>query len=249
MTEEVTYANLKFENTYELENIREPKDTKEKGPPASSHSYGPVVLILFMLCLVLLTVLVALAVLLFQIPEEYRTQLRSLNATNHELHANFSRALHQMGTQLCLGREAGLQSNGLSCALCPANWRWEGGNTCYYHSSDKKTWGQGHQFCSLRNSTLLLIKEASKLELVNRFPRRTYWTGLMFRDDVRDWYWADNTAVTEDQRFWVKLEKAPEKCPSFYYGRIYEEFCEYESYYVCEKPAIQLQRHDNHWQN
>lgn len=31
MTEEVTYANLKFENIYDLDNIRKPEDTKGKG--------------------------------------------------------------------------------------------------------------------------------------------------------------------------------------------------------------------------
>lgn len=31
MTEEVTYANLKFENSYELNNITEPEETKKKG--------------------------------------------------------------------------------------------------------------------------------------------------------------------------------------------------------------------------
>jgi len=31
MTEEVTYANLKFENSHQLDNFTEPKDTKEKG--------------------------------------------------------------------------------------------------------------------------------------------------------------------------------------------------------------------------
>lgn len=31
MTEEVTYANLKFENSYELDNITKPEDTKKKG--------------------------------------------------------------------------------------------------------------------------------------------------------------------------------------------------------------------------
>lgn len=31
MTEEITYANLKFENSHELDNITQPEDTKEKG--------------------------------------------------------------------------------------------------------------------------------------------------------------------------------------------------------------------------
>lgn len=57
---------------------------------------------------------------------------------------------------------------GQNCELCPANWKWEGGDTCYYHSEEKKSMEQSHQFCSSQNSTLLLIKQAAKL----------VWTGF-----------------------------------------------------------------------
>ncbi|KAM6439204.1 C-type lectin domain family 12 member A-like [Rhynochetos jubatus] len=202
MTEEVTYANLKFENSHEPDNSTEPEETKEKGLPTSSRSCWPVILILFMLCLALLMALVTLAVLLFQIPKDYRTQLRDLNMTKNELHGNFSNTLQAIGKQLCLEGEKNLKNNGQTCVLCPANWKWEGGDTCYYHSEEDKTWEQSHQFCSSQSSTLLLIKEAEKLELVKKFPRRIYWLGLTFQDKQRDWYWADNTALTEKQKSW-----------------------------------------------
>ncbi|KAM6137506.1 C-type lectin domain family 12 member A-like [Pterocles gutturalis] len=201
MTEEVTYANLKFGNSHVLHNIPEPEDTKEKGPPTSSRSCWPVVLILFMLCLALLMALVTLAVLFFQISKDYRTQLRDL-MTKNELHANLSNMLQAIGHQLCLEGEKNLQNNGQNCTLCPANWKWEGGDTCYYHSEEVKSWKQSDQFCSSKNSTLLLIKDEAKLELVKKFPRNTYWLGLTFRAQNRDWYWADNTALTEQQKSW-----------------------------------------------
>ncbi|KAM6093512.1 C-type lectin domain family 12 member A-like [Chlamydotis macqueenii] len=177
MTEEVTYANLKFENSHELANITEPEDTKEKGPPTLSRSCWPVVLILFTLCLALLMALVTLTVLFFQIPKDYKTQLRELNMTKNELHANFSNMLQTIRNQLCLEGGKNLKYNGQNCLLCPANWRWEGGDMCYYHSEEQKSWEQSHRFCSLQNSTLLVIKEAVKLELVKKFPRHVYWIG------------------------------------------------------------------------
>ncbi|XP_035747938.1 uncharacterized protein LOC104124175 isoform X3 [Egretta garzetta] len=135
MTEEVTYANLKFENIYDLDNIRKPEDTKGK---------------------------------VFQIPKDYRTQLRDLNMTKNELHANFSNMLQAIGNQLCLEGGKNLKNNGQNCVLCPANWKWEGGDTCYYHSEDQKSWEQSHLFCSSQNSTILLVKDAAKL----------VWTGF-----------------------------------------------------------------------
>ncbi|XP_074728099.1 CD209 antigen-like protein A isoform X3 [Strix uralensis] len=200
MTEEVTYANLKFENSHELDNIKEPEDTKEKGPPSSSRSCSPVVLILFTLCLALLMALVTLAV-------------------------------------FCQ-----------NCVLCPANWKWEGGDACYYYSEEKKSSERSRQFCSSQNSTLLLIKEAAKQEMVKKFPTKSYWIGLTFRDEQTGWYWADNTPLTEEQKSWVKYPNSLQGCAYYYYDSISTTRCKETLHYICEKPVIQLQRGNNHWQ-
>ncbi|KAM6418136.1 LOW QUALITY PROTEIN: C-type lectin domain family 12 member B-like [Pluvialis apricaria] len=248
MTEEVTYANLKFGNSYEVDNITEPEVTKEKEPPTSSRSCWPVVLLLFTLCLALLMALVTLTVLFFQISKDYRTQLRDLNITKNELHTNFSNMLQAIGNQLCLDGEKNFKNNGQNCVLCPANWKWEGDDTCYYHSEEKKSMEQSHQFCSSQNSTLLLIKEAAKLALVKKFHKGVYWLGLTFRTEQRDWYWADNTGLTEEQKSWTEHMDSVRQCGYFYYTAIYSTTCKEKHYYICEKPAIQLQRGNNHWQ-
>ncbi|KAM9580085.1 early activation antigen CD69-like isoform 4-T4 [Guaruba guarouba] len=204
---EVTYANLRFENNHELDNIAERKDTKEK---------------------------------VFQIPKDYRTQLRDLNMTKNELHANFSNMLQAIGNQLCLEGETNLKNNGQNCVLCPTNWNWKGGDMCYYHSVEKKPWEQSLQFCSSQNSTLLLMKQKEKLELVKKFPGVEYWLGLRFEQNI--WYWADGTTLTEQQKSWVKPKYYSKGCVSVYYTTIYFKSCEEELHYTCEKPAIQLQR-------
>ncbi|XP_014795572.1 PREDICTED: C-type lectin domain family 12 member A-like isoform X2 [Calidris pugnax] len=250
MTEEITYANLKFGNSYEVGNLTEPEDTKGKGPPpASSRPPWPVVLILVVLCLALLVALVTLTVLFFQVPKVYRTQLKDLNMTKNELHANFSNMLQAIGNQLCLEGDKNLKNNGQNCVLCPANWKWEGDDMCYYHSEQKKSFKESRQFCSSQNSTLLLIKEAAKLELVKKFHRKIYWLGLRFRGGQRDWYWADNTVLTDKQKSWANYLPSHDLCGYFYYNAIYSSSCTEELYYICEKPAIQLQRGNNRWQD
>ncbi|XP_009960172.1 PREDICTED: C-type lectin domain family 1 member B-like [Leptosomus discolor] len=218
------------------------------GPPTSSRSCWPVVVILFTLCLALLMALVTLAVLFFQIPKNYRTQLRDLNMTKNELHTSFSNMLRAIGNQLCLEGEGNPKNNGQNCVLCPANWKWEGGDTCYYCSEEKRSWEQSHQFCSSQNSTLLLTKKAAKLELIKKIPRGSYWIGLEFRAEQRDWYWADNTALTAEQKSWIKFANYPEYCGYFYPTGIYSAPCKEELYCICEKPVIQLQQDNNRWQ-
>nr|XP_025975013.1 C-type lectin domain family 1 member B-like isoform X2 [Dromaius novaehollandiae] len=246
MTEEVTYANLKFENCHVMDNITEPEDTKEKGHHTSSCSWWSVVLILFTLFLALLMGLVTLTVLFFQCSKEYRTQIRELNMTKNDLHANFSDMLQAIGNQLCLEGDKTLKNNGQNCVLCPANWRWEGGDTCYYFSTEEKTWEQSDKFCSSQNSTLLLIKEKAKWELVKQFDKTSYWLGLSFRTEQNGWFWADNTALKEEQRFWARNRYSTPCCAYLYYKDFYCQQCKEKKYYVCEKLAIQLERGNNH---
>ncbi|XP_008488759.1 C-type lectin domain family 12 member B-like [Calypte anna] len=249
MTEEVTYADLKFDNSLELGNTTEPEDPKEKGPCTSSCSCQPVVLIFCTLCLVLLMALVTFAVLFFQIHNDYRTQLRNLNMTKNELHANFSNMLQAIGNQLCLEGEENLKNNGQNCALCPANWIWDGVDTCYYYAKEKKSWELSHKFCSSQNSTLLLRKEATMPdELSKRLSEGIYWLGLTCIPALGRWYWSDNTALREDQKTMIRTARCHKQCGYFYYAIIYSKPCDEVLNYICQKPAILLQRGNNHWQ-
>ncbi|XP_010208100.1 C-type lectin domain family 12 member A-like [Colius striatus] len=249
MTEEVTYANLKFKNRHELDNIAAPEDTQEKGPATSSRSFWSVVLILFVLCLALLVAVVTLAVLFFQVPQDYRTQLRDLNMTKNELHANFSNMLQAIGNHLCLKGEKNLKNNGQNCVLCPANWKWEGGDICYYISKGKESWEESRQFCSSQNSTLFLIKNEEKLEMLKKIYTEYYWVGLIFRAEKKAWYWNDNTAITEKQKTWLNLQSPfSQHCGYFAYTNVYGTSCEKKYSYICEKPAVQLQRGNSHCQ-
>ncbi|KAK2537744.1 hypothetical protein Q9233_002594 [Columba guinea] len=52
---------------------------------------------------------------------------------------------------------------GPACSLCPVNWRWVGGDTCFYLSETEATWQESEDFCFSLNATLLMLKMKSKL--------------------------------------------------------------------------------------
>lgn len=52
---------------------------------------------------------------------------------------------------------------GPACSLCPVNWKWIGGDTCFYISEKEATWLESKDFCFSQNSTLLTLKRKSKL--------------------------------------------------------------------------------------
>ncbi|XP_052560544.1 LOW QUALITY PROTEIN: killer cell lectin-like receptor subfamily G member 1 [Tympanuchus pallidicinctus] len=112
---------------------------------ASSAIRQPATLAFFALSLVLLTGLVVLLSLFFQIyqdPEEGK----KLQAPMREA--------------LCFERRA---RNETECAVCPARWKSSEVGSCFYVSKQKKTWKESQEFCSTRNSTLIVLKDKIKM--------------------------------------------------------------------------------------
>ncbi|XP_035747940.1 natural killer cells antigen CD94 isoform X3 [Egretta garzetta] len=180
---------------------------------ASSSIWQPVAFAFLTLCLVLLTGLVALLALFFQVskdPEE-------------------GKKLQEMREALCF---EGKEKNETNCALCPASWQNSGADNCFYISKQKKTWKQSQKFCSSRNSTLLVLKDRSKM--VSEF----YWVGLSFVSQRSAWYWEDGTAFSKEATNWVILYDN-NFCASLYGQIIYARHsCSTKQFWICEKEAV-----------
>ncbi|XP_067394276.1 C-type lectin domain family 1 member A-like [Emydura macquarii macquarii] len=137
-----------------------------KGIPAPSPMWHPVALILLTLCLVLFIGLVALLVMLFQAPTASGDGTESLTLDKEDLQAvinNMPMRLREIRESLCLKGEEQNKNNGPNCILCPANWQWMGGDTCFYISEVKRSWEESQKFCSSQNSTLFMLKDKDKL--------------------------------------------------------------------------------------
>uniref|UniRef100_A0A8C3HLB5 C-type lectin domain-containing protein n=1 Tax=Chrysemys picta bellii TaxID=8478 RepID=A0A8C3HLB5_CHRPI len=82
---------------------------------------------------------------------------------------------------------------GPNCTLCPANWQWIGGDTCFYMSREKRPWKQSREFCSLQNSTLLMLQDKEK---------DCYWIGLSCKSKGNNWHWEDGSAFSAQRTDW-----------------------------------------------
>nr|XP_048678173.1 C-type lectin domain family 12 member B-like isoform X5 [Caretta caretta] len=138
MTEEITYADLEFNKPYALENIPKPAAPEEKGRPTSSPTWRLAALTFLTLCLALLVGLLALGIVFFQVSSDFQKQIGNLKQNQETLQTSSSKRLQDMKDNLCLKGEEKNKNNGPNCTLCPANWQWMGGDTCFYISREKR---------------------------------------------------------------------------------------------------------------
>ncbi|XP_034619335.1 C-type lectin domain family 1 member A-like [Trachemys scripta elegans] len=158
---------------YALENIPKPAAPEENGL-LTSFPWRLAALTLLTLCLALMVGLLALGSLFFQVISICQEENVKLKEKEKALQTNFSSRLQEIRDSLCLEGEAKNKNNGMSCILCPTNWQQMGDNTCYYNSSEKKTWNGSRNFCASQNSTLLMIKDKEKL-LLKAWHLNDYW--------------------------------------------------------------------------
>ncbi|NXC39286.1 KLRD1 protein, partial [Penelope pileata] len=188
------------------------------GASASSAIRRPVAFAFFALSLVMLTGLVAFLALFFQIskdPEE-------------------GKKLKKMREALCFEGKA---INETECALCPARWQSSGADSCFFISKQKKTWKESQEFCSTRNSTLLVLKDKVKMVSLPH-DSQFYWVGLSYISERNGWFWEDGTALSREAKTWTVLYEHI-FCASLYGQIIYaSNSCSTKQFWICEKGVV-----------
>ncbi|XP_010117271.1 PREDICTED: C-type lectin domain family 1 member B-like [Chlamydotis macqueenii] len=154
--------------------------------------------------------------------------------------AGHNENLQGLKERLCLTDDANSKNNRFAFSLCPVNWKWVGGDTCFYFSEKEATWQESEDFCFSKNATLLILKRKSKLISISQISQKlSYWIGLSHVVD--GWSWIDDTKLSTKRMDWVNLSSKKNCAYLFYHNtRVYSEDC-YEKYpWICEKAAVQL---------
>ncbi|NXL83711.1 CLC1B protein, partial [Alectura lathami] len=192
-----------------------------KGHSLPFAVWWPAIFTLFILCLTLIIGVLVLGLRGSQAPVEHHENLQGLKK------------------RLCLLNDENID-NRQACSLCPVNWKWIGGDTCFYFSEKEATWQESEDFCFSQNSTLLTLKRKSKLISISHISQKqSYWIGLFYGDD--GWSWTDDTKLSTKRMDWIDLS-SKKNCAYLYHRkpRVYSEDC-YEKYpWICEKAAVQL---------
>ncbi|XP_053318170.1 C-type lectin domain family 4 member G-like [Spea bombifrons] len=116
--------------------------------------------------------------------ESLRGQVRDLNRTL--VNQQQSLMTHIQSIKKVLGD---------TCITCPPDWKLVG-YTCYFFSSEPKTWSNARNECNMRSSALLIMKNIQELNALQSLTgNKKFWIGLK-RDNTKNWKWVDGTLPT-----------------------------------------------------
>ncbi|XP_040599660.1 C-type lectin domain family 12 member A isoform X3 [Mesocricetus auratus] len=197
MSEEIVYANLKFQDSNKKEHTQRSEKGGAEVPSAPSHSQDKAVLSLTLLCLLLLVGLGVLGGLFYTTLETVIIKSNELQDIKEELQRNvslqlthnhnsskkirhLSSLLQKLATQLC--RELYRKEPEHKCKPCPKGSKWHK-DSCYFKLSRLGTWQNSEMLCSTQNASLLKLKNKSVLEFVKSEKLSNFWLGLSPRKD------------------------------------------------------------------
>nr|XP_060162977.1 natural killer cells antigen CD94-like [Globicephala melas] len=140
---------------------------------------------------------------------------------NYNLHEEEGSCLSLLGSGSCSCREKWI---GYQCS-------------CYFLSSESKTWKDSRNFCVSQNSSLLQIQDRNELHFM-KFISYYYWIGLSYSEEHHAWLWEDNSTVSQDL-FPSFHRLNPKNC--IIYGRsgkVLDTDCGSQHRYVCKQQLI-----------
>lgn len=192
MSEEIVYADLKFQDSDKKEESQKSDKCGRKVPSAGSYSQHKIVLILILLCLLLFIGVVALGCIFYTTLETEMIKSNQLQRVKEELQENvslqlmhnlnnskkiknLSAMLQNIATQLC--QELSKKEPEHKCKPCPKASEWYK-DSCYSRFQKYATWQENVEFCSARNASLLKVENKDELEFIKSKELYNYWLAL-----------------------------------------------------------------------
>ncbi|XP_029599503.1 C-type lectin domain family 4 member E-like isoform X1 [Salmo trutta] len=217
-----------------------PIKPRKKDGVGDQHSVWKTRFLAVAVCLGLLCVLLLagiIGLLLYQ--RNQLTSYNSLTKDGDQLQTS-NKTLTRERDQLQKETECLKQS--LVEKVCPQGWK-KLGSSCYYVSTESKSWEESRQDCRNRGADLVVINSQEKQTLVNWLcGRKNYvWIGLTDSVTEGTWKWVDDTPLTT--KYWNSGEPnggRAENCVYFYSwssdkGEWWDYDCSYKYRWICEK--------------
>ncbi|XP_015984401.2 C-type lectin domain family 12 member A [Rousettus aegyptiacus] len=252
MSDEVTYADLKFQDcSRKIKSIQEIDQVGIKAPPARPHVWHRRTLALTLLCLLQLIGLGVLGSIFHLTSKREMEKFKTLHNFKEELQrnislllmdnmnsskkiSNLSITLQETATKLCY--ELYRKEPEHKCKPCPRDWMWHK-DRCYILVQKYDTWQNSVLLCSSYNSSLLKIKNKSILEFVTSKEFYNYWLGLSPTKEYND-HNLDERIISSD---WftgnTDVLNSKMNCGYVHRSRVYYADCASQKYSICEKLA------------
>ncbi|XP_061888602.1 CD209 antigen-like protein E [Entelurus aequoreus] len=85
-------------------------------------------------------------------------------------------------------------------SICPQGWLLFG-SSCYYVSSQRKSWDSSRRDCLQRHADLVIINSRQEQAFLTGFTKAA-WIGMSDRVQEGNWIWVDGTPVNKDKLEW-----------------------------------------------
>ncbi|XP_067408137.1 killer cell lectin-like receptor subfamily F member 1 [Emydura macquarii macquarii] len=139
--------------------------------------------------------------------------------------------------RLCDSPQNG-SAEGSGCKLCPLNWLLHG-DKCYWVSKDSKNWNESHDYCSAKNSQMLMFQNQDEREFIKNITEGKYpvWSGLHLTTSKGNLTWVDGSLLNQAT---VSLS-APDtgnSCGVWKENQIRGEICSGDFKWICQRDAV-----------
>ncbi|XP_074486696.1 hepatic lectin-like isoform X1 [Sebastes fasciatus] len=169
-------------------------------PDASSKKeklFGLVVVSFGLLCVLQATVNISLRLALYSPgakTPDFEAIIKNLTEEREDLKRKLSSwYLEAVIKNLTAEREDLKRMLGSCASNCQPRWVYFK-HSCYYFSSNVKSWQKSRDYCQQKGADLMIINSKEEQEFGSQYKRNT-WIGLTDRETEGIWKWVDGTAL------------------------------------------------------
>ncbi|XP_041652732.1 C-type lectin domain family 4 member M-like isoform X2 [Cheilinus undulatus] len=169
--------------------------------------------------------------------DSLQSQFNTLQREKDQLRADYNN-LTQVRDQLQQRVNALVNS-------CPGGWRKFDGGSCFYVSTQRRTWYSSRDFCISQGGRLAILNNRDKMMFVNGLlrPGVEAWIGLTDSGSEGTWKWVDGSIITTtfwqsgQPNSWGGNQDCGEIVQKGNIGEWNDEGCSSENVCVCEIPV------------
>ncbi|XP_036438856.1 CD209 antigen-like protein C isoform X2 [Colossoma macropomum] len=215
------------------------RSKKKESHTAESRFYRLTAVCLGLLCVLLLTAIIALWIKLYTLmtsKEELHTKLTIERDQLQTSYINLTIERDQLHTER---DEIKKRLSELERNINNPEWRYFN-YSVYYISTESKSWNKSREDCRERGADLVIINSREEQDFIEKLRRGQAWIGLTDSETAKVWKWVDGSALTT--KFWRSGEpsRADEHCVIIGGGsdpvNNWADYpCSYLFVWICEK--------------
>ncbi|XP_040292482.1 natural killer cells antigen CD94-like [Bufo bufo] len=233
------HSQLDIANRKEAFEISVTDTRPEQIKTKQSNVWNGTIIVFLLILIIILSC--TIGVLVYQMQSYFENKK---NGTRSTWDAEFKDkcSLSYLRAELCIKNPNTTNDQENECKLCPANWKLFQEN-CYliYNNTQIKSWNDSQTYCIGMKSHLLVIENKEQMAFLDQIVYRdaSYWIGLYFDNNIRNWTWV-NCETCKDFQLNFKNTRPGDNHCVLKSSRYNSEKCNSQQSWICQRKASKL---------